>query len=201
MFKKINGYKGKYWINEEGQVKSTVKKPHRILRQLGKHSPYVYLYYERGCHNTVYISDLMAIYFPETFDQYHQENIRKTAPSLDRIFKETCDYFWVKEKWIKGKSRVQHYVKARQVYMYIARQYFYSFSQIGEVCNRDHSTAVFAFNKLDGYMTPEEQKAVVEITAILDIPENNIYYEMFCNLGTALHLSKAFDWQREFKKL
>ncbi|MCS6795038.1 MAG: chromosomal replication initiator protein DnaA [Raineya sp.] len=73
---------------------------------------------------------------------------------IEHIQKVVCHYFDVKEDEIKGKSRTQHIVKARQIAMYLCKEYTeLSLKAIGyHFGGRDHSTVIHAIQTISDLM-------------------------------------------------
>lgn len=69
---------------------------------------------------------------------------------IENIQKAVCQYFNVKEEDIKGKSRTQNIVKARQIAMYLCKEYTeLSLKAIGyHFGGRDHSTVIHAIQTI-----------------------------------------------------
>lgn len=69
---------------------------------------------------------------------------------IENIQKVVCQYFNVKEEEIKGKSRTQNIVKARQIAMYLCKEYTeLSLKAIGyHFGGRDHSTVIHAIQTI-----------------------------------------------------
>ncbi len=70
------------------------------------------------------------------------------------ILQRTCEHFGVKIEDIRGKGRRQELVVPRQVAMYLIRELTtHSFPEIGAYfSNRDHSTVMYAVNKVQGQL-------------------------------------------------
>ncbi|NLG09248.1 MAG: chromosomal replication initiator protein DnaA [Deinococcales bacterium] len=70
------------------------------------------------------------------------------------ILQRTADHFGVKPDDVRGKGRRQELVVPRQVAMYLIRELTtHSFPEIGAYfSNRDHSTVMYAVNKVQGQL-------------------------------------------------
>jgi hypothetical protein len=70
--------------------------------------------------------------------------------SIDRIISVVCERTRVSQPELLSPSRHAQAVRARQIAFYLARKYTrLSFGRIGARINRDHSTALYAFWKLN----------------------------------------------------
>ena len=66
-----------------------------------------------------------------------------------KIIEEVADFYSVKESEIKSVSRKKEFVYPRQVAMYLIKKHLKSsFSVIGEIFKRDHTTIIYAYNKI-----------------------------------------------------
>jgi chromosomal replication initiator protein len=79
--------------------------------------------------------------------------------SIERIRKVVCDYFHLEQELIHSPSRKREIVLARQIIMYLAKEYLHmSFSQIGKaVGGKNHATALY------GYKSIKDQKDVDKV--------------------------------------
>jgi len=69
------------------------------------------------------------------------------APTPKAIIEAVCVFWRVPRTKVLSKDRTQHVATARQAAMYLIRKHTnLSFPDIGDELNRDHSTAVHAFN-------------------------------------------------------
>lgn len=69
--------------------------------------------------------------------------------TADKIIEQAANFYSVKAKDIKTISRKKEVVLPRQVAMYLIRTHLkYSFPVIGEIFKRDHTTIMYAFNKI-----------------------------------------------------
>jgi chromosomal replication initiator protein len=68
---------------------------------------------------------------------------------LNDILIAVCKYYDVTKEDIKGTSRVTKYRKARQMYVFTARNHTdFSYDVIGNFVDKDHSTAKHSFDKV-----------------------------------------------------
>jgi len=98
----------------------------------------------------------------------------KIEIGVNKIFTIVCEYYGLHEVPVKGKSRKDFLVKARQMYCYLAYQYSKSSYQvIGDVINRDHATVIFAITqvRLQKEIYRSTQEDIEEITAKLLLPQ------------------------------
>lgn len=80
---------------------------------------------------------------------YIKEHEKEITTTVDKVLKAVSDFYGLKISELKGKSRLAHLVRARQVAMYLARSLIgLSFSSIGRIFHRDHTTALYAFKKV-----------------------------------------------------
>lgn len=75
--------------------------------------------------------------------------------SLQSILQETAKYFGIEEQKIRGKTRKQNIVLARQVAMYLMREHTEaSFNQVGEEFGgRDHTTVMHGVDKIKNLLS------------------------------------------------
>ena len=68
---------------------------------------------------------------------------------INRILDGVCDYYGLTVEDLKSESKTKEKVIARQMYFYLADEFSNAnFRQIGELINRDHSTVMYAANKI-----------------------------------------------------
>jgi len=80
---------------------------------------------------------------------YIKEHEKEITTTIDKVLKAVSDFYGLKISEIKGKSRIADLVKARQVAMFLARSIIrLSFPSIGRIFHRDHTTALYAFEKV-----------------------------------------------------
>lgn len=109
--------------------------------------------------------------------------------TLDEILREVCKRLGVTKASVISDSRRMELVRARHLYCLIARRYTrHSFTEIAEVIERDHSTVIFAVNKLSAYMTLREEIDYLDVVNSLQEPKVSPRYEMASLLGRALYL-------------
>lgn len=76
----------------------------------------------------------------------HEEEI---TTNVEKIIGAVSNFYGVESSDVKGRSRLAHLVKARQIAMYLARSLMgLSFPSIGRVFDRDHTTALYSFEKV-----------------------------------------------------
>lgn len=77
--------------------------------------------------------------------------------SLEYLYKVVTEHFNIPLESIKSKTRKKEIVIARQVAMYVAKQYTnYSLKSIGEYCGgRDHSTVIHAIQSVNDMLHTE----------------------------------------------
>ena len=74
------------------------------------------------------------------------------------------NYYELKISDIMGKSRLSNLVRGRQIAMYLMRELMgLSFPSIGKSFNRDHTTAMYAFNKIKKEISQKENKEIGKI--------------------------------------
>lgn len=93
-----------------------------------------------------------------------------TNARADWILCVTADYFGLKAHAIMSKRRTADVVQARQVVMYLIRTRLkLSYPRIGEILDRDHSSVMHGYKKIQADMTEGSDCAgfISDITAIL----------------------------------
>lgn len=100
-------------------------------------------------HSSIYKVDLDIDTAKEVLSDLILKKDSKTPP--DRIIKEVSRYYNVPIKEIKGKGRTKNVVNARQVSIYLIREYTdLSLKEIGTIIgDRDHSTIIYSYNKME----------------------------------------------------
>ena len=88
-------------------------------------------------------------------------NIARDTLTIGEIIKSVGEYFNVTPFEIKGKKKNKSLVQPRQIAMYLARQITdYSTTEIGtEFGGRDHTTVMYANNRVDSLMKSDEAYA------------------------------------------
>lgn len=83
--------------------------------------------------------------------------------SIEKIQRRVADYFSIKPSDIIGKNRSRSIARPRQIAMYLSRKLTrHSFPEIGTFFgNKDHTTVLFAFNKIEKEM--EEDTKLREV--------------------------------------
>jgi len=68
---------------------------------------------------------------------------------INKIIEEVADFYSIKENDMKSISRKKEFAYPRQIAMYLIRKHIRSsFSVIGEIFKRDHTTIMYAYNKI-----------------------------------------------------
>ena len=85
--------------------------------------------------------------------------------TADRIINETARYYSVTPEDIKGKSREQKYVRARQTAVYLMRENLdITLIEIGKSVNRTHATVLSGLKAVEDQLgEPETKKAIEDI--------------------------------------
>ncbi len=91
----------------------------------------------------------------------------KSPITIEEIQRVVCEYFSIPEDLIRGKTRKQEIVNARQVAMYIAKELTNSsLKTIGlHFGGRDHSTVIHAYQSVEDQMRLD-QKYLANVTQI-----------------------------------
>jgi len=78
-----------------------------------------------------------------------KKNERKITVAVEDILKAVSDFYVIKISDIKGDSRLAEFVRARQISIFLIRTLIgLSFSSIGRIFSRDHTTTLYAFEKI-----------------------------------------------------
>lgn len=73
------------------------------------------------------------------------------------------DYFGIKWNVIAGESRKTKATMARHIYIYMLhREFGFSQTEAGEDVNRDHTSALNAIKKIDGFLAVGDKNETVE---------------------------------------
>lgn len=79
----------------------------------------------------------------KVFEKDEERRHVKATASIDYIIRLVADYFKLTEAQIKGKSRLAQIALARQISMYLAREYLgMTFQSIGLKFEKDHTTVM-----------------------------------------------------------
>jgi chromosomal replication initiator protein len=91
----------------------------------------------------------------------------KSPITIEEIQRVVCDYFGIPEDLIRGKTRKQEIVNARQVAMYLAKELTNSsLKTIGlHFGGRDHSTVIHAYQSVEDQMRLD-QKYMANVTQV-----------------------------------
>lgn len=89
--------------------------------------------------------------------------VKKLSPDL--ILNTVCEYYGVKIKEVKGKSRKAKFVLPRQIIMYfLKKQLNVPLIQIGDyIGNRDHTTVMHAVEKIENLVEEKDSNIYQEI--------------------------------------
>lgn len=85
--------------------------------------------------------------------------LEKDKPiTVDSIQKSVSEYFGIKVQDIKAKKRIKEVVNARQIAMYLTKQYTHlSLSEIGRYFGgKDHATVIYAKKQVENKMKKDE---------------------------------------------
>lgn len=98
-----------------------------------------------------------------------EKSLNTTA---DEIVEQTANFYSVKVDEIRKTSRRKEVVFPRQIAMYLVRKHLkYSFPVIGDIFKRDHTTILYAYNKIE-LMLEQQEKIKKEISLIQSNLEN-----------------------------
>ena len=104
--------------------------------------------------------------------------VRKGQASIEDIMKATADRFGVKQAELQSRRRTQAIAYPRQIGMYLARRITrMSLEEIGgHFGGRDHSTVLYAVQKITGLMKKDErtQALVTELSLELQTQEPDL---------------------------
>ena len=91
----------------------------------------------------------------------------KSPITIEEIQRVVCDYFSIPEDLIRGKTRKQEIVNARQIAMYLAKELTNSsLKTIGlHFGGRDHSTVIHAYQSVEDQMRLD-QKYLANVTQL-----------------------------------
>jgi chromosomal replication initiator protein len=91
----------------------------------------------------------------------------KSPITIEEIQRVVCDYFTIPEDLIRGKTRKQEIVNARQIAMYLAKELTNSsLKTIGlHFGGRDHSTVIHAYQSVEDQMRLD-QKYLANVTQL-----------------------------------
>lgn len=96
--------------------------------------------------------------------------IVNTHPTADRIISYVCDFFKQKKEDLVGPKRKVEFVNPRHIAIYLIRkQTGETYSNIGKKFNRNHTTAINAIRKINGFI---EIKDFDTLKAIVTISNN-----------------------------
>lgn len=111
---------------------------------------------------------------------------------MDQIAKIVCDYYGVHESAMYSRSRVQKFVKARQVTWYFIRKYLTcSLNDMGTHYERDHTSIIHGLNVISDCM---ETKSYL-YDDIIDIQELIKKSEVNKDVHIDIQVPHGIDWQ------
>lgn len=79
----------------------------------------------------------------------------KSRPPLSAIIRLVEVEWGVPDGALSSKCRKMSFADARKVYSFLAKQYLYSFKDIGRSINKDHSSIVFALRAAEWHCETE----------------------------------------------
>ena len=91
----------------------------------------------------------------EDIDRIIEEVIRTmdAAPTVGVIIRETAKYFSLTPEQLQGDNRSKNIALARQTAMYLIRKLTpMSFTDIGAVLKRNHTTAISSVSRIEGLL-------------------------------------------------
>jgi chromosomal replication initiator protein len=107
----------------------------------------------------------------EALKRLMKDKIEK-VPGPDELLKAVSLYYNIKISDLKGKRRNKAVALPRQVFMYLARvSGKLSFPEIGAACKKDHSTAIYAVQKIEKELQnkPELKRSIKTIKKDLGV--------------------------------
>ncbi|MDD5710743.1 MAG: helix-turn-helix domain-containing protein [Candidatus Colwellbacteria bacterium] len=106
---------------------------------------------------------------------YIKEQENRIQTTIEKVIEVVAKNTSVSVKDIKGRGRQAQIAEARQLAMYLARSVIgLSFPSIGNAFKRDHTTALFAFNKI-GLKIKQDKKIEGQVDSILRELKNEGY--------------------------
>ena len=97
----------------------------------------------------------------------------QTTISIEQIQEYVCDYFGIDTNKVREKTRKQEIVEARQIAMYLSKQFTdSSLKTIGlHFGGRDHSTVIHAISTIEERMqtTPKQKRIVEELHQKIEV--------------------------------
>lgn len=94
---------------------------------------------------------------PVIYDPFANHSAPRSANMSDRIMAAVCEVTEVSESQIAGLSRLKQVVSARK--MVVAFNYALTdltYSECGQLVNRDHATAIFSRRQLLNHIATED---------------------------------------------
>ena len=97
----------------------------------------------------------------------------KNDITLDKVVKSVCEYFDLTRDMLLSRSRKRQFVQARQIAMYLSRNYIpnISLSTIGaEIGGKDHATVLHACSTVQDLMETDKvfRQYVADIEKVLN---------------------------------
>ena len=74
--------------------------------------------------------------------------VKEHSEILD-IQEKVCGYFSVSFKNLTGSCREKRFVRARHIAMYLCKQQGFSYPDIGQAFNKDHTSVIHAVKKIE----------------------------------------------------
>ena len=115
---------------------------------------------------------------------------KRERMSLDTVLSAVMQYYGVDYDDLIERNRKREIIRPRQMFFYIARRYTdFSYEAIGKKLKRDHATALYAFQKYDSMMYPDDEMEFNGVMSVLtgdsmSSPE----IRMFNSLGFAFKI-------------
>jgi len=69
------------------------------------------------------------------------------TPTLDHLIISACEFKHISRYLVLSKSRRKRLVDVRNLIVWNARHYGYTFPEIGSALNRDHTTIIYSAKK------------------------------------------------------
>jgi chromosomal replication initiator protein len=95
---------------------------------------------------------------------------RELTPTTTKeiIIREVCQKYNVSFETLKSKTREREIVFARQLAMYlIKKRTGLTFKKVGQLFNRDHTTAIHAVTSIENYIETDSFSKRAEIMELL----------------------------------
>lgn len=94
--------------------------------------------------------------------------VDRNITNIERVIINTvCNYFKVSREDIKSKKRFREMTFARHIAMFLIRTMTAKrYVKIGEIFNRDHSTALNAMIKINGFLDIKDSQTIIALEEI-----------------------------------